>query len=124
MSTGLQTSRVLAALPALEAAGIRPSVLHLPTIKPLDEEAVVEVAGLARRVVTVEDHVIIGGLGGAVCEVLGARCPVPVLRLGIDDRYAESAPHDELVERYGISPGVVARKIIAWASGVAGDRGA
>ncbi len=116
MSTGLQTSRVLAALPALEAAGIRPSVLHVPTIKPLDDDAVVEVAAAAGRVVTVEDHTVIGGLGGAVCELLSARCPVPVLRLGIEDRYAESASHDELVERYGISPGAVAARIIAWAA--------
>jgi transketolase len=117
MSSGLQTSRVLAALPALEAAGIHPLVLHLPTIKPLDEVAIADVARIARRVVTVEDHTILGGLGGAVCEVLAFRCPVPVLRLGIQDTYAESASHDELVERYGISPRAVAASIVAWLAG-------
>lgn len=116
MSTGLQTSRVLAALPALADAGIRPSVLHLPTIKPLEEDAVVALAGAIGRVVTVEDHSVLGGLGGAVCEVLGARRPVPVLRIGIDDVYAESAPHNDLVERYGISPRAVASRIVAWAA--------
>jgi transketolase len=116
LSTGLQTSRVLAALPQLEAAGLRPLVLHVPTLKPIDEEAIVEVARIAGRVVTVEDHNVIGGLGGAVAEVLSARYPVLLHRIGIADRYAESAGHDELVERYGISPAAVARSIVAWAS--------
>ncbi len=114
LSTGLQTSRVLAALPALEEAGIHPLVIHMPTLKPLDEDAIEEAGRLARRVVTVEDHTIIGGLGGGVCEVLAARLPVPVHRIGIEDRYAESAPHGELVERYGIGPAAVARSIIDW----------
>jgi transketolase len=121
LSTGLQTGRVLAALPELEAAGLRPLVMHVPTLKPLDEEAIVEVARIAGRVVTVEDHVIMGGLGGAVAEVLSARYPVLLHRIGIDDRYAESAGHDELVERYGISPAAVARSIIAWMSATADD---
>lgn len=114
MSTGLETSRVLAALPALHAAGIFPSLVHLPTVKPLDGEAVADIARAMGRVVTVEDHSVVGGLGGAVCEALAARWPVPVLRLGIEDVYAESASHDDLVERYGISPRAIAASISDW----------
>jgi len=114
ISAGIQTSRVLAAVPALEAAGIRPLVLHLPSLKPLDEDAIEEAARIAGVVVTVEDHSVIGGLGSAVCEVLAARYPVPVHRIGIADCYAESASPDELIERYGISSSAVARSILAW----------
>jgi transketolase len=117
ISTGVQTSRVLATIPTLAAAGISPLVLHVPTIKPLDEDAIEEAARIAGAVVTAEDHTVMGGLGGAVCEVLAARHPVPVLRIGIDDRYAESASHDELVERYGISPAAIARSILGWVEG-------
>ena len=120
LSTGLQTSRVLAALPGLVAGGLDPVVVHIPTLKPLDEESIVEVARRAGRVVTVEDHTVLGGLGGAVAEVLSARHPVLLHRIGIDDRYAESAGHDELVERYGISPAAVARSILSWASATVG----
>jgi transketolase len=114
ISTGVQTTRVLEAVPALEAAGIRPLILHVPTLKPVDEDAIEAVARQTGRIVTVEDHNIIGGLGGAVCEVLAERCPVPVKRLGIQDQYAESAPTLTLLEKYGLSAGAVARAVIDW----------
>jgi len=107
----------LAALPALAAAGVEPLVLHVPVVKPLDVDAVEQVARIAGLVITAEDHTVIGGLGGAVCEVLAARHPVPVLRIGIEDRYAESASHDELVDRYGISPSAMSRAILGWLAG-------
>lgn len=114
LSTGIQTSRVLAAIPTLVAAGLDPLVLHLPTLKPLDEEAIEEAARMTGRVVTVEDHTVIGGLGGAVCEVLAERYPVRVHRLGIQDTYLESAPPDQLMEKYGLSPQAIARSIVEW----------
>ena len=114
VSSGLQTTRVLEALPLLEAAGIHALVVHVPTIKPLDADAIEEAARATGRVVTVEDHTIVGGLGGAVCEVLAERFPAPVHRVGIQDTYAESASHDELVERYGISPTAIAGSITGW----------
>lgn len=114
VSTGVQTARVLEALGTLHAAGIHPLVLHVPTIKPIDEEAIVEVARRTGRVVTVEDHNIIGGLGGAVCEVLSSRYPVFVHRIGIQDVYAETGPTMALLEKYGLAPGAVAASIIAW----------
>jgi transketolase len=116
VSTGVQTTRVLEALEILEVAGIHALVLHVPTIKPLDEAAIVEVARRTGRVVTVEDHNVLGGLGGAVCEVLSARHPVLVHRIGIQDVYAESAPTMALLEKYGLSPGAVAASIIEWMS--------
>jgi transketolase len=117
ISTGVQTTRVLEALEPLGAAGINPLVLHMPTIKPIDEEAIVEVASRTGRVVTVEDHNVLGGLGGAVCEVLSARHPVLVHRIGIQDVHAESAPTMALLEKYGLAPGAVAASIISWMDG-------
>jgi transketolase len=114
LSTGLQTGRVLAAVPTLQAAGVDPLVLHVPTLKPLDEEGIEEAARLTGRVVTVEDHTVVGGLGGAVCEVLAERYPVRVHRIGIQDRYLESAPPDDLMEKYGLSPQAIARSILEW----------
>lgn len=114
ITTGVQTTRVLEAVPMLEAAGIHPLVLHVPTIKPLDEDAIVEAAMHTGRVVTVEDHSVIGGLGGAVCEVLAARHPARVHRIGIQDVYAESAPTMALLEKYGLSAQAVARSVIDW----------
>jgi transketolase len=114
LSSGVQTTRVLEALPALEAAGIRPMVVHVPAIKPLDRDAVVEAASLTGRVVTVEDHSIIGGLGSAVSEVLSAEHPTLVHRIGVPDVNAESAPNSDLLERYGLSATAITRSIVAW----------
>jgi transketolase len=114
LSTGVQTTRVLDSLPALEAAGIHAMVVHVPTLKPIDEEAIVEAAERTGRVVTVEDHSIIGGLGSAVAEVLSARRPTLVHRIGVRDVHAESGTTDELLEKYGLSAGAVARSILGW----------
>jgi transketolase len=114
ISTGVQTSRVLDALPAIEAAGIDPLVIHVPTLKPLDDEAIVEAAERTGRVVTIEDHSIIGGLGGAVSELLSERRPTLVRRIGVRDVYAESATNDELLEKYGLSATAVSDSVIDW----------
>jgi transketolase len=97
-------------LPALEAAstlaqeGIQALVLHLPTLKPFDVDAVVEAARQTGAVVTVEDHSIIGGLGAAVAETLSERQPTLMRRVGICDCYAESAPNEDLLVKYGLTP--------------------
>jgi transketolase len=97
-------------LPALEAAstlaqeGIRARVLHLPTIKPLDVDAVVAAARETGAVVTVEDHSVIGGLGAAVAETLAEHQPTWMRRVGICDCYAESAPNEDLLVKYGLTP--------------------
>lgn len=103
ISTGVQTVRALDAADLLAADGIEASVLHLPTIKPLDEDAIIEVAAGTGRVVTAEDHSIIGGLGGAVAEVLSERQPTLLKRVGWQDVYGESGPNDALLEKYGLT---------------------
>ncbi len=103
ISTGPQTARALEAAESLAASGIEAAVLHVPTIKPLDEAAIVGFASRVPRIVTTEDHTILGGLGGAVAEVLGRRHPLPILRHGIADTFGESAPNDALLEKYRLS---------------------
>lgn len=115
ISTGVQSVRTLEAAELLAAAGIDAYVLHVPTIKPLDEEAVTHAAAQTGRVVTVEDHTIVGGLGSAVAECLGERRPTPLRRVGIRDVYGESAPDPALLEKYGLTPrhvAAVAREMV------------
>jgi transketolase len=103
ISTGVQTVRALEACQMLAGEGIEALLLHLPTLKPLDEAAIVEAAGRTGAVVTAEDHTIIGGLGGAVAEVLGEQQPTPLQRVGIRDVFGESAPNEPLLEKYGLT---------------------
>ena len=103
ISTGVQTVRALAAADLLAEAGIDASVLHLSTIKPLDTEAIIRIAERTNAIVTAEDHSIIGGLGGAVAEVLGEHRPTRMRRIGIRDTYGESGPNDALLEKYGLT---------------------
>jgi transketolase len=110
-STGTQTPRVVDAAELLAERGVDAHVVHLPTIKPLDEDAVVDAARRTGFVITVEEHNVLGGLGGAVAEVLGDRFPLPVKRLGILDTYAESAPNDALLDRFGLSASRVADQV-------------
>ena len=82
--------------------GIAAKVINIHTIKPLDEELVIAAAKETGKIVTVEEHSVIGGLGGSVCEVLSAKCQVPVLRIGIQDVFGESGPAKELIAKYGL----------------------
>ena len=107
-STGAQTVRCLQAADLLAGSGISAHVVHVPTIKPLDAEGIAEAAARTRRVVTAEDHTIIGGLGGAVAEALGELQPTPMRRVGIHDTFGESATNEDLLKKYGITPKHVA----------------
>ncbi len=102
ISTGTQTARVLDAAELLQAQGVSAHVLHVPTVKPLDVEAVVAAAVRTGRVLTAEEHSVIGGLGSAVAEVLVEHCPLPMRRVGIADCFAESAPDAQLLAKYGL----------------------
>ena len=113
ISSGVQTTRVFEAAEILAGRGIDVHMLHVPTIKPLDEEAVVAVAQASGYVITIEEQSILGGLGGAVAEILGDRFPVPVKRLGIQDCFGESGPNEELLEKYRLSAARVAEDVEA-----------
>ena len=102
IATGLPVSNCLEAAEKLAADGIDAKVINIHTIKPLDEELVVAAAKETGKVVTVEEHSIIGGLGGAVCECLAEKAPVPVKRIGIHDVFGESGPALELLHKYGL----------------------
>ncbi|MEU7551556.1 transketolase C-terminal domain-containing protein [Streptomyces sp. NPDC044571] len=95
----------LRAAEALAAEGIRARVLNMHTIKPLDEEAVLRAAAETGGIVTVEDHLVVGGLGSAVCEVVAARGDVPVRRIGVPDRFTDRVGGElDLLEHAGVTP--------------------
>jgi len=113
MSTGSQTPRVADAADLLAAEGIDVHLVHVPTIKPLDVEAIVAGAERTGRVVTVEEHSILGGLGGAVAETLSEHRPTRIDRIGLRDLYPESGPNDALLDMYGLSAARVAEQVAA-----------
>lgn len=114
ISTGVQTARAVEAVRTLNARGLTVQHVHVPTLKPLDTEAIVDAARRTGLVVTAEEHSVLGGLGGAVCEVLAERCPVPVKRIGLADVYTESASDAELLDKYGLTPARIASAALEW----------
>lgn len=112
VSTGVQTSRTWEAVRILARAGVRARLIHLPTLKPLDEGALMRMIGDADQVITVEEHSRIGGLGGLVSEVVSAHGGRSVVRIGLEDAWSESAPSDFLLDRYGLSPERVAEQVL------------
>ena len=102
VATGLCVSSALEAADMLAEDGIEAKVINIHTIKPIDADLLVEAAKETGKIVTVEEHSVIGGLGGAVCEVLSEKCPVPVKRIGVKDVYGESGPAVKLIEKYGL----------------------
>ena len=111
VATGICVDSALGAAKLLEEEGISAEVVNICTIKPLDEELVVAAAKETGKVVTVEEHSIIGGLGGAVCECLAEKAPVPVKRIGINDVYGESGPAVALLEKYGLDAAGIYKQI-------------
>ena len=114
IATGLEVNSALEAAEKLAADGISAEVINIHTIKPLDEELVIRSASKTGKVVTVEEHNIIGGLGGAVAEVLSEKCPTKVHRIGVNDRFGESGPAVELLHKYGLDGEGVYNNIKAW----------
>jgi len=113
VSTGTQTARVVDAADILAADGIDAQVLHVPTIKPLDVGAIVAAADRTGRVITIEEHTVIGGLGGAVAETLSEHRPTRVQRIGLHDIFTESGPNAALLDLYGLSAPRVADQVAA-----------
>ncbi len=102
VATGLEVSQSLEAAEKLAADGINAEVINIHTIKPLDEDLVVASAKKTGKVVTVEEHSVIGGLGSAVCDALCAKAPTPVLKIGMNDTFGESGPAMALLAKYGL----------------------
>lgn len=103
LSTGTLTFEALLAARMLASEGIECIVLHVPTVKPLDTEAVIAAARKAGRVVTVEEHQVMGGFGSAVAECLSEAYPVPIKRIGVKDMFGQSGTAEELMDHYGLS---------------------
>lgn len=101
-ATGLMVSRALDAAETLARQGISAEVVSVPTVKPLDEKTIVASARKTGRVLTVEEHSVIGGLGDAVCSALAEAHPVPVRKVGVRDVFGESGPAEELLHKYGL----------------------
>ena len=110
VATGITVHIALDAAKALAEEGISARVINIHTIKPIDREILVCAAKETGAIVTVEEHNIIGGLGSAVCEVISEECPVPVIRMGMNDEYGRSASADKLLEYYGYTKDNIAAK--------------
>ena len=111
IATGLCVSEALGAADKLAADGISAKVINIHTIKPLDEELVVAAAKATGKVVTVEEHSVIGGLGSAVCDCLSEKAPTPVLKIGVNDVFGESGPALKLIEKYGLDAESIYNKV-------------
>ena len=114
IATGLEVAESLAAAEKLEADGISVEVINMHTIKPLDVDLVVCSAAKTGKVVTVEEHSIIGGLGSAVAEVLAEKQPAKLLRIGVEDRFGESGPALKLLEKYELDAAGIYKKVKAF----------
>lgn len=102
IATGLEVAYALKAADMLEKDGISARVINIHTIKPLDEELVIKAAKETGKIVTVEEHSVIGGLGSAVCDALAKECPVKVCKIGVEDQFGESGPAVDLIKKYGL----------------------
>ena len=113
-ATGLEVAEALVAADLLEADGIHAKVINIHTIKPLDKELVVAASKETGKVVTVEEHSVIGGLGSAICDVLSAEAPTKVMKIGVNDTFGESGPAIELIKKYGLDGESIYKKVKAF----------
>ncbi len=111
IATGLMVNEALIAAETLKADGIDVRVINIHTIKPIDKEIITKAAEETGVIVTAEEHSIIGGLGSAVCEVVAESCPVPVLRLGVEDTFGRSGPALELLKLFGLDAEHIVEKV-------------
>lgn len=103
IATGLMVPEALRAAVLAKRQGIAIRVINMPTIKPIDEDIILTAARECRRIITVEEHSIIGGLGEAVCSVVAEKLPVPVRRIGVMDQFGHSGPAAEVLRDYGLT---------------------
>ena len=114
VASGLEVAEALAAADMLAADGVEAKVINIHTIKPLDEELILAAAEETGKVVTVEEHSVIGGLGSAVCDLLSEKLPTKVLRIGVEDEFGESGPATELIKKYGLDAQGIYNKVKAF----------
>ena len=114
VATGLEVSETLAAAEKLAADGIDAKVINIHTIKPLDEDLIVAAAKETGKVVTIEEHSVIGGLGSAVCDVVAEKAPAKVMKIGVNDTFGESGPAVELIKKYGLDADSIYAKVKAF----------
>ena len=111
IATGIMVPMALEAAEALKEEGLSVRVIDMHTIKPLDADLVINAAKETGCIVTAEEHSVVGGLGGAVCELLSGTCPVPVIRVGVDDQFGRSGKASEVLEYFGLTPVGIAGKV-------------
>lgn len=111
IANGLCVAEALEAAGKLEADGINAKVINMATVKPLDEELVLSAAKETGKVVVVEEHSVIGGLGSAVCDTLSEKLPTPVLKIGVNDVFGHSGPAVELIKEFGLDGDSIAAKV-------------
>ena len=110
VATGMMVDMAIEASKTLAERGIKARVINIHTIKPIDKDIILKAAAETGAIVTAEEHNIIGGLGSAVAEVVGEGCPVPVLRVGVNDQYGHSGKVPPLLEMYGLTPAAIVAK--------------
>ena len=103
IATGLMVNEAIEAEETLRANGINATVINIHTIKPIDEDIIVEAAKKTKLVLTVEEHSVIGGLGSAVADVLSAKCPTKLIKIGVNDEFGHSGPAVDLLKQFGLS---------------------
>jgi len=103
VATGLMVSRALEAVKVLAEQGVDARLINIHTIKPIDSELILKAAKETGKIITVEEHNVIGGLGDAVCSVLSEACPTPVIKIGINDVYGHSGPAADLLDEFGLN---------------------
>ena len=114
VATGICVGNALEAAEMLAAEGISAEVINICTIKPLDEEIIINSAKKTGKVVTAEEHSVIGGLGSAVCDCLSAKAPTKVMKIGVNDTFGESGPALELIKKYGLDADSIYAKVKAF----------
>lgn len=102
IATGLMVAEAIKASDELKASGVNARVINIHTIKPIDKDIIIKAARETGRIVTVEEHSVIGGLGSAVCDVVSESCPVPVTKIGVMDTFGHSGPAVKLLEEFGL----------------------
>ena len=115
LGTGTMSYQLLVAAQLLADSGIDAEVIHVPTIKPLDEKTILQSVRKTGRVITAEEAQVNGGFGGSIAEFLSEHLPVPVLRIGMQDRFGESGAPNELLEYFGLTGNKIADRVKEWA---------